>query len=315
MLYHGSHARLLPFMHKIYQVLELIQKEEEMAEILNSANVSYTFAGAGSQTEVSSNVTQTNVTYSSSIEITKMALADGFVPGENLSFMLRITNTGSDALSNIVVTDNLGVGSDPSREEIVPMEYVVGSAAQSDNHEPWTSVTPSATSPLTFEISSMNAGDVVEITYTTQVLGSFSYSTISSTATATADGVGGSVTDSAENTLSEASYAHIVATKSGSADNIQTGEPFTYTIDLTNTGNEDATGIVVTDNIPEDFVLTSINMIQNGSSTTLDATDYTLEGGLLTIPSSESTLSLVVAPQGSSANDGLSFELVGSFVN
>ena len=286
-----------------------------MAEILNSANVSYTFAGAGSSTEVSSNITQTDVTYSSSIEITKMALSSGFVPGENLSFMLRITNTGSDALSNIVVTDNLGAGSDPAREEIVPMEYVVGSAAQSTNHEPWETVSPSSTSPLTFEIPSMEAGDVVEITYSAQVLGSYTYSSITSTATATADGVGGSVSDSAQNTLTEASYAHIVATKSGSAESVTTGESFTYSIDLTNTGNIDATGIVVTDNLPSDFVLSSINMIQNGTTTTLDATDYSLEGNLLTIPASGSTLALVVAPQGSSTNDGLTLNIIGSFVN
>ena len=286
-----------------------------MAEILNSANVSYTFAGAGSQTEVSSNVTQTNVTYSSSISITKMALSSGFVPGENLSFMLRITNTGSDALTNIVVTDNLGVGSDPARSDLVPMEYVVGSAAQSSNHEPWETVSPSSTYPLTFEIASMASGDVVEITYSAQVLGSYCGETIISTATASADGVGGSVSDSAENTLTEASYAHIVVAKSGSSESVTTGESFTYTVNLTNTGNIDATGIVVTDNLPTDFVLGSVDMIQNGITTTLEATDYTLEDGLLTIPASGSALSLVVAPQGSETNDGLAFNLIGSFVN
>ena len=286
-----------------------------MAEILNSANVSYTFEGAGASTEVSSNVTQTNVVYSSSIEITKMALSSGFVPGENLSFMLRVTNTGTDALSNVVITDNLGVGSDPARADLVPMEYIVGSAAQSVNHEPWSTASPSQTSPLTFEITSMQAGDVIEITYTVQVLGSYSKDSITSTATVTADGVGGSVSDSAENVLTEANYAHLDVEKSGSAESATTGEPFTYTINLTNTGNINATGIVITDNLPADFVLGSVTMTQNGTTTTLDATDYTLVGGLLTIPASGSTLSLVVAPEGSPTNAGLSFDLVGSFVN
>jgi len=287
-----------------------------MAEILNSANVSYTFAGAGSSTEVSSNVTQTNVTYSSSIEITKMALSSGFVPGENLSFMLRITNTGSDSLTNIVVTDNLGVGSDPSRQEIVPLEYVVGSAAISDDNAPWTPISPTSTSPLTFNINNMESGEVVEITYTAQVLGSFSASTITNTASVTAEGVGGEVADSAESTVSEASYAHLVVEKEGSSDDISTGEPFTYTITITNSGNIDATGIVVTDYIPSDFLLESVEMIQNGTTTPLTpVTDYTLQDGLLTIPASGSSLSFVISPAGSSTNESLTFNLVGQFSN
>jgi len=288
-----------------------------MAEILNSANVSYTFAGAGSSTEVSSNVTQTNVTYSSSISITKMALSSGFVPGENLSFMLRITNTGTDTLSNVVITDNLGVGSDPARADLVPMEYVVGSAAQSINHEPWEIVSPSATSPLlTFDVSSIASGDVVEITYSAQVLGSYTGDTITSTASATADGIAGEVSDSVDNTLTEASFAHLVVEKEGSSDDISTGEPFTYTITITNSGNIDATGIVVTDYIPSDFLLESVEMIQNGTTTPLTpVTDYTLQDGLLTIPASGSSLSFVISPAGSSTNESLTFNLVGQFSN
>ena len=287
-----------------------------MAEITNSANVSYTFAGAGSTVESSSNTTQTNVTYSSNISIEKMALSSGFIPGDNLSFMIRVTNTGTDTLSNVVVTDNLGAYNDGTRAVIVPLDYVPGTAAESVNHGSWASVTPSATNPLTFDIGTMSEGDVVEITYTAQVISGFSGTEIVSTSTATGDGIAGEVTDDDSVTLAEADFAHLVIEKTGSADNISTGEPFTYTIDITNTGNVDATGIVVTDYIPTDFVLENVNMIQNGTTTPLTpTTDYTLQDGLLTIPASGSSLSLVVAPVGSPTNDGLQFELVGMFSN
>ena len=287
-----------------------------MAEITNSANVSYTYSGASSTEQSTSNVTQTNVTYSSSIGITKMVLSSGFIPGENISFMIRVTNTGTDPLSNIVVTDNLGAYNDGTRAVIVPLEYILGTAAESVNHGNWTMVTPTSTNPLTFNIDSMEPGDVVEITYTVNVSDSFQGSEITTTSTADANGVGCEVSDEASVTIGEASFAHLVVEKTGSADDISTGEDFTYTITIKNTGNIDATGVVVTDYIPSDFLLENVNMVQNGSTTPLTPdTDYTLQDGLLTIPASGSSLSLVIAPEGSSTNDGLIFNLVGRFSN
>ena len=287
-----------------------------MAEITNSANVSYTFSGSSSSQQATSNVTQTNVTYSSSVDISKMVLSSGFIPGENISFMIRVTNTGTDTLSDVVVTDNLGAYNDGTRAVIVPLEYVDGTAAQSVNHGAWSMITPSSTNPLVFNIGTMESGDVVEITYTTGVSDSFEGSEISSVSTVEANGASCEVSDSSTVTIDEASFAHIVVTKAGSTDDISTGEDFTYTINIVNNGNIDATGIVVTDYIPSDFLLENVNMVQNGTTTPLTpVTDYTLQDGLLTIPTSGSSLSLVVAPEGSSTNDGLSFELVGRFSN
>ena len=64
----------------------------------------------------------------------------------------------------------------------------------------------------------------------------------------------------------------------------------------------------MTDTLPEEFSLESVDMIQNGITTTLDPSDYSYTGNELTIPSTTSTLSLSIP-----AGGNLSFVLQGRF--
>ena len=283
-----------------------------MADVMNTANISYTYAGAGADSTAESNTTSTTVQSACCLEITKMAMSSGFIPGDNVSFMLRILNAGTEALTGVVVEDNLGAYED-SGATIVPMSYVSGTAAQSTDHAEWVTVTPTQTNPLTFEIGALGVGEEVEITYTALVSGSFGGEEISNTASVSGEGSASTVVDSATSVLPKASYAQLSVEKTGSADTVVTGTPFTYSLSISNTGNADATGIVVTDQLPSNFVLSGINMIQNGTTTPIDATDYSVVDGLLTVPASGSSLSFVVAPEGSAANDGLVLEIVGQF--
>ena len=63
------------------------------------------------------------------------------------------------------------------------------------------------------------------------------------------------------------------------------GGTITYTFDITNRGNAEATNIVLTDAFNP--VPTAITVTRDG--VVLDATDYTFTGGVLTVPASGST--------------------------
>ena len=107
-----------------------------------------------------------------------------------------------------------------------------------------------------------------------------------------------------------ASFARVNVIKTQSTETPQIGEDFTYTIDLTNSGNLDATSVLVTDELPANFSLESVEMVSNGITTVLDPSDYSYEDNLLTIPSSTSTLELTVP-----VNGELRFILNGRFTS
>ena len=277
--------------------------------INNQANVNYTYIGARSPINNDSNITTTLVLSATNITVTKYSLTETFVPGERNAYVVRVENTGSTPINNVILSDNLGQINE-GEQTFDLFEYVDGSANYSLNNSPITSITPTTTNPLSVNIGTLNVGDVYELYYLASALSSITEDSITNTATATGVYNGETISDSGSTTVTALEYANLNIVKTQSSENAILGEDFAYTIALNNDGNLEATNITVTDTLPDEFSLESVEMIQNGVTTTLDPSEYTYTGNLLTIPSSTSTLELTIP-----AGESLSFVLNGRFTS
>ncbi len=265
-----------------------------MAIINNTASATYNY-GRSEVGSAVSNTATTNLLEEFSITGSKLSNNQTFRNGENITYQVSVTNDGIDSLYNVTISDDLG-GIDN------PLTFLEGSLTYSVNGI--TSViTPTSVRPLEVVLPTpLAAGETATIVYVARVSSGLAedVETIVNTATITANegsetGAVISVTPSPSNTIIRADFAELSLTKSVSSMQISSGEEFSYTITLSNSGNLDATGVIITDDLPNGFVISSIVVETNGSTTTFTEDDYTVDPttNTLTLPTG-GTLSIMV---------------------
>lgn len=244
--------------------------------ITNSANVTYNH---GSLTDAtSSNTVTTLLDESYSLKAVKTSHNTSWKPSENLTFVITVENDGSEPLYGVSVQDNLGGNTDRL------LDYIAGSAKMFKNNV-LTGITPTSVDPLTLVIpNTIVPGEVVVLSYVAKVRGDIESSITEITNEATVAGhevsvSGPTVTvDPAPSlTIPKADYADVRVEKMVDKKQISSGENLTYTFRLENSGNIEATNIVIRDDLPAEFVVNSIVSETNGIRTTFDATDYSLD--------------------------------------
>lgn len=244
-----------------------------MATILNnSASLSYN-SGDGTGSAVS-NVVSTSLLDSYSITAQKFTANDSFRPGENITYLVTVTNTGTQPVFSVEITDDLGGSVN------APLAYVANSALLVDEGNV-IPVTPSNTNPLTIPLSTaLQSGENITVIYVAQVSTALSdeVQEITNTVAASARQVGadGEVVESepVSVTIEREDFAQIDITKSVDKAVISSGDTLTYTFDIENSGNIPATNVVITDILPQGFAVTSVQSVTNGVTTIYD------EGGL-----------------------------------
>ena len=210
------------------------------------------------------------------LNVDKSSLESVYRAGDELTYILSVTNGGTTALTNVTLQDNLGTFTQGTAQ-ITPLTFVPDALLFIDGVNNGV-ITPAITdNSITFTVPSLPAQSTAMILYkvTPNGFAPLAQDTqITNTVTASADSVTESVTDSL--TVTADIYADVTIFKSMTTD----GDTITYTFDITNSGNAPAEDIVLTDAF--DPAPASITVSVNG--TVIPATDYTYAGGVLTLP-------------------------------
>lgn len=261
-----------------------------MTTIINQASTTYQFDGSSEIKTSTSNENRIELTTSQDLSVTKTSNTTTFENGSIVTYTISIVNTSSNFLTGVRVIDNLGGGN---------LAYVLGSARLSTAGQSYA-VTPISTSPLTFTLQELPAGATMTLVYSAQVLFNLPSSITSITNNVQSIGYTstGTITGNDNFTITRGSSTNrIVVSKSASQDSVFPNQAFSYFINLANTNNINAITSTTTDKLPANFVITSITLrVGSGTTTTLNATDYTLSPeNLLTIPSTSGPIISVPA--------------------
>lgn len=281
--------------------------------INNLANITYQY-GTSTDRAVS-NVAVTSLNENYSLIADKTSYNTNFRPTENLTYTIRIENTGVEPLYGVTVQDNLG--GDTTRL----LSYIENSAKMLRNNV-LTEITPTSVNPLTMEIpSEFLPGEVVLFSYVAKVNGDIDRNISEITNVASVVGHENSVSGDAVTvipspsvTIPRADYASVSIQKSVDKENISVGEKLTYTFTLENSGNIAANNIVLTDNLPANFVIESITSKTNGVDTVFETTDYSIgENNRLVLPTS--VTKTISVPESTELGNGLTIVTIVGTLN
>ncbi len=252
--------------------------------ITNQSQVSFSYAGTTDIKTNTSNIVTTTMNDRLSIEVDKTSTTECFRPGEIIIYFVHIKNTGCQCLGRFLVSDNL-CDNDVTYVEGSARLYIGGSMHM---------VTPTSISPLEFELTEqLSREEEMFLQYTVTVASNSEAEQITNHVCVEAypcscrcgENSSECIKESACLTLDRCQYAEVLITKSNTRDNICCGDELDYFITLTNTGNIDATNVVVTDAMPATFTATEVHMENNGEHYQFLPGEYSIDANnLLTVP-------------------------------
>lgn len=273
-----------------------------MATILNNA-ATLTYNSGDNTGSAASNVVSTSLLDSYSITAEKFTANDSFRPGENITYLVTVTNTGTQPVFAVQVTDDLGGGAD------TPLSYLQGSALIIDDGVV-TQVVPTSVSPLVIALpDALQSGESITVLYVAQVSAAIAddVQSVTNTAQATArqGSAAGEVVESEPSsvTIDREDFAQIDIIKAVDKAVVASGDTLTYTFTIENSGNIEATNVVITDTLPEEFTITAVRSETNGVVTVYDPSDYTVGAdNTLVLPTGTATITV---PPRTEAGNGI----------
>ena len=179
------------------------------------------------------------------LEITKTANKSDFALGENVTYDIKVANTGNVDLKNVEVTDDL-----PAGLEFFSTDHTLHSSSST------------STGHLVWELGDLavNASETIKVTAITTGGGQ-----IINTAVADSDDTDPPVQDDA--TIFVAIPA-LSIDKSTNETTVTLGSQFDYEIVISNTGNVPLTNVVTTDTLPAELEFVSASPTLHSSSNT-----------------------------------------------
>ena len=212
--------------------------------------------------------TNSNIAYGELLEVlaaTKTAVEGSYMPGELVTYVVTLRNTGNAPLTGLVVTDNLG-GYDFNGTTVYPLTYEDGSVVLFANGVPQAAPTVVAGPPLVFSGITVPAGGDTVIVYQAQANAYANPAvggTIENTVTVTGDGLSTPIT--ATETVNADAGAMLSISKSITPAQVVDNDRVTYTFVIQNSGNQ---AVVATDDaaITDTFdpILTALTVTFNG---------------------------------------------------
>ena len=215
------------------------------------------------------NTTNSNIAYGEILDVlaaTKTAVEGSYTPGELVTYVVTLRNTGNTALTALTVTDDLGAYQFGDAT-VYPLTYEAGSATVFVNGVPQAAPTVTAGPPLVVSGLSIPADGDLVLVYQAQAnafADPAAGGTIVNTVTVTGDGLNNPVT--ATETVTGSTGADLSITKSIFPAQVVDNDRVTYTFVIQNSGSQ---AVVATDNavITDTFdpVLTALTVTFNGT--------------------------------------------------
>lgn len=240
-----------------------------MAIFRNQATLSYNGASTTSNVVVGE-VTQV-------VTVAKYALIDQYQAGDQLTYVVSLTNAGNTAFTGLTVTDDLGAYTFGT-QTLTPLAYVGGSVALYQNGVLQAAPAVTAGPPLVFSGITVPAQGNVVLVYEAQVneyADPSGAGTIVNTATVAGGGLSAPVV--ATETVNGTDAVLLSITKSISPVPVAENGRLTYTFVIENYGTRPAVAtddLIVTDTF--DPILTDLAVTFNGVAWTAP-TQYTYD--------------------------------------
>ena len=236
------------------------------------------------------NTTNSNIAYGEILDVlaaTKTAIEGTYTPGELVTYVVTLRNTGNTALTGLTVTDDLG-GYDFDGTTVYPLTYEAGSAALFVDGVPQAAPGVTAGPPLVITGINVPAGGDAVLVYQARAnafADPTADGTVDNTVTVTGDGVNTPAT--ATETVTAATAAMLTISKAITPAQVVDNDRVTYTFVIENTGNQ---AVVATDDaaITDTFdpILTDLAVTFNGAVWT-EGVDYNYDettGLFTTVP-------------------------------
>lgn len=192
-----------------------------MATFFNQATLSY------NDTIIDSNIVTGELV--EVLSATKTALPSTYESGDSITYVVSIVNAGSNALTDLTVTDNLGAYTF-NTQTLIPLTYESGSVRYYSNGVLQPAPTVADTNPLTITGLSVPANGNVLVVYQASV-NQFAplslESTITNVAVISGDGLTTDITVS--DTITAASELDLTISKSICPDTVVDNGEITYT--------------------------------------------------------------------------------------
>ena len=214
------------------------------------------------------NTTNSNIAFGEILDVlavTKTAIEGTYAPGDLVTYVVTLRNTGNTALTGLTITDDLGAY-DFNGTILYPLTYEDDSAALFVDGVPQAALTVTAGPPLVFTGITVPAGGDVVLIYQARA-NAFADPTAGGTIDNTVTVTGNCITTpaTATETVTAATAAALTITKSITPNQVVDNDRVTYTFVIQNTGNEP---VVATDNAAItdlfDPILTDLVVTFNG---------------------------------------------------
>ncbi|HEX7379113.1 MAG TPA: DUF4214 domain-containing protein [Pirellulales bacterium] len=264
--------------------LTIIVTPTQSGTLTNTASVSTDTTNTSTHTSSTVNtIINPAVNATVNLSIYKIAVPDPGTVGQNETYTLVVTNTGTQAAANVNVTDTL-----PST-----VTYVSGSASVNG-----VSVTNNNGS-VTANLGSVAAGAVDTLTI---IVTPTQTGPLENTASVTTDSTNSSThTTATTDTLilpAATNAADLSITKKASPDPVAVGQSLTYTIVVTDAaGAADANGVVVTDTLPTTGIGANVTAVDTTLNSNLTVINGVITDNIGTLAAGSSdTITVTVTP-------------------
>ena len=221
--------------------------ESTTTEIVNQANVTYSGGPTGPVITVPTNPNVVDKV-DAKLTMTKSANRTGAIVGDVISYTIKIENTGSLAVSNVIVKDNLS-----SALEFVSGSVKIDGVANSGNIESGINIGTvqiGAVVMVTFESLVMSLADGGEAV-TNKVDATYNYQKTPTSPVETG-------TDESNENSVEGFDTNMETSKNVSKEAVKIGEEFSYTVKIKNNGTIDAEKVKIVDPLPQAFEVKSV---------------------------------------------------------